>query len=104
MARIKKEVITQEDNTLPITSETNTEITDNIQEEETTTEGEIIPEKENTIPQKETLPKEDIIPEYVNHILKMYPQYKELYIDNKRGTYTTPTKESTLYHNPHFNK
>lgn len=88
MARIKKEVITQEDDTL--STEINPEITDDTQMEN------ILSEEETTLTKT--------IPEYIDHILKMYPQYKELYIDNKRGVYTSPTPQSTLYHNPHFNK
>lgn len=87
MARTKKEeVITEE------IKETNV---DSIPEsnEITDTQGHIV----------ET--KSDVTPEFADTKLKLYPNYKELYIDNKGGVYTSKdqsSKDSILYKNPYY--
>lgn len=44
----------------------------------------------------------DEIPARVKKILSLYPNYKELYVDNKGGVYTTAPKHSAqLYKNPY---
>lgn len=88
MARTKKEeVITEEieETNVDSTSESN-EITD--------TQG----------PITETI--SEVIPEFADAKLKLYPNYKELYIDNKGGVYTSKdqsSKDSILYKNPYYN-
>lgn len=87
MARSKKEeVITEEieETNVDSTPESN-EITD--------TQGSI------------TETKSDLIPEFADTKLKLYPNYKELYIDNKGGVYTSKdqsSKDSILYKNPYY--
>lgn len=87
MARTKKEeVITEE------IKETNAESTPE-SNEITDTQGLIT----------ETI--SDVIPEFADTKLKMYPNYKELYIDNKGGVYTSKdqsSKDSILYKNPYY--
>lgn len=60
------------------------------------------PEPEN-IDTNSTLDVDDI-PEFADVKLKLYSNYKELYIDNKGGVYTSKdqsSKDSTLYKNPY---
>lgn len=49
--------------------------------------------------------KIDLIPEFADAKLKLYPNYKELYIDNKGGVYISKdqsSKDSILYKNPYY--
>lgn len=43
-----------------------------------------------------------IIPDNIDRVLKMYPTYEELYIDNKGGTYTSQHPNTNLYQNPYY--
>ena len=52
--------------------------------------------------------KEVVIPDNVIKVLKMYPNYKELWIDTQGGVYTTNCKnvnknKAVLYQNPYYN-
>ena len=47
------------------------------------------------------------IPKPIDDVLKVYPQYQNLYVDDKGGAYTEETAESLrgeakLYKNPHY--
>ena len=44
------------------------------------------------------------IPERIKEILKLYPECKKLYVDNKGGVYSTPYGSAKLYKNPYFKK
>jgi len=53
--------------------------------------------------------KQEKIPAHILGILKKYPGYEELYVDNKGGVFTTKTQlhlrqHATLYKNPHFSE
>lgn len=87
MARTKKEEIK--------TEEIEETIVDSVPEsnENTETQGPI------------TKTKSDLILEFADTKLKLYPNYKELYIDNKGGIYTSKdqsSKDSILYKNPYY--
>jgi hypothetical protein len=52
--------------------------------------------------------KEVVIPDNVIKVLKMYPNYKELWVDTQGGVYTTNCKnvnknKAVLYQNPYYN-
>lgn len=52
-------------------------------------------------------PMEKIIPRHVGDVLKVYPQYQSLYVDDKGGAYTEDTieairGEAELYKNPYY--
>lgn len=52
--------------------------------------------------------KDVVIPDNVIKVLKMYPNYKELWIDTQGGVYTTNCKnvnknKAVLYQNPYYN-
>lgn len=47
------------------------------------------------------------IPKHIDDVLKVYPQYQNLYVDDKGGAYTEETTETLrgearLYKNPHY--
>lgn len=47
------------------------------------------------------------IPKHIDDVLKVYPQYQNLYVDDKGGVYTEDTAgslrgEAKLYKNPHY--
>ena len=47
------------------------------------------------------------IPKHIDDVLKVYPQYQNLYVGDKGGAYTEETTESLrgeakLYKNPHY--
>lgn len=51
--------------------------------------------------------KEDTISPHIEKILKLYPQYESLYIDNRGGVFTIETnqnirKEAILYKNKNY--
>ena len=45
---------------------------------------------------------QDVIPEHIDKMLRMYPEYKKLYIDNKNGVYSDETPNAKLYQNPYY--
>lgn len=53
-------------------------------------------------------PKVEVeVPENVKNVLKLYPNIKEMYVDDKGGVYTKPVpehliKDVPLYQNPYF--
>lgn len=56
---------------------------------------------------KEENGQEDAIPPHIEKILKLYPQYESLYIDNRGGVFTVETnqnirKEAILYKNKNY--
>ena len=63
------------------------------------------PEGQDTSVSKNTEPVQ--IPKHIDDVLKVYPQYQNLYVDDKGGAYTEETAESLrgeakLYKNPHY--
>ena len=102
MARIKKEAEEQIYDSVNITAISNEIVTVNTDLEETTT----IDSNQKEMINSEIKESNDI-PEYVDQILKMYPNYEKLYIDNKKGVYTSDHNksiESKLYTNPYHKK
>lgn len=58
--------------------------------------------------QEKSEAKEVVIPDNVIKVLKMYPNYKELWVDTQGGVYTTNCKnvnknKAVLYQNPYYN-
>lgn len=54
-----------------------------------------------------TSPIVKVIPRHVGDVLKVYPKYQNLYVDDKGGTYTEDTieairGEAELYKNPYY--
>lgn len=69
-----------------------------------TQEGQDASGSENT---EGTEPEPAQIPKHIDDVLKVYPQYQNLYVDDKGGAYTEDTVESLrgeakLYKNPHY--
>lgn len=73
------------------------------------TDAEINKSESATEPQQEASEvKEVVIPDNVIKVLKMYPNYKELWVDTQGGVYTTNCKnvnknKAVLYQNPYYN-
>lgn len=80
------------------------------------TDAEINKSESTTEPQQEAAEsqqatsevKEVVIPDNVIKVLKMYPNYKELWVDTQGGVYTTNCKnvnknKAVLYQNPYYN-
>ena len=73
------------------------------------TDAEINKSESATEPQQATSEvKEVVIPDNVIKVLKMYPNYKELWVDTQGGVYTTNCKnvnknKAVLYQNPYYN-
>lgn len=60
---------------------------------------EVKPESDvDTNPKKE----ESDIPSHILALLKVFKNYKELYISSKGGIYTSPYNNAKLYKNPYF--
>lgn len=118
MARPKKEqkeevneiaVLTHENAVVDTPSENSTNITseENKSNEITKKEDTITPsEKPNSTSTKSE--PEIKLEKHVEDILKIYPQYESLYIDNKGGVFTIDTNQNIrgkaiLYKNPYHN-
>lgn len=76
-------------------------VTDPIEDIEVQTEG----NEETPVGDPQNNNTTDEIPARVKKILSLYPNYEELYIDNKGGVYVTAPKHSAqLYKNPYYTK
>lgn len=129
MAKLKKEAIPtptegQLGDNLPVTDPV--ELQDEEKSKETTLAGEVTPNpdgngKDETLNTNDLNPEggngdegdkeengqEDAIPPHIEKILKLYPQYESLYIDNRGGVFTVETnqnirKEAILYKNKNY--
>lgn len=107
MARAKNtQVVTDENKGPEVIQDSQSKPTDaEINKSESTTE----PQQEVTASQQATSEvKEVVIPDNVIKVLKMYPNYKELWVDTQGGVYTTNCKnvnknKAVLYQNPYYN-
>ena len=109
MGRPKKVVENPEIETVTVSDE-------NV-EEKTVVENETLVVYENSeviaeepIEEKETVKvktEKDIENEQISDnvlaILKLYSEYKELYVSNDGGTFTSPYGKAKLYKNPYYN-
>lgn len=89
---------TQEEDNEPIapTNEENEEADNTIAEDKNPG---VKPESDvDTNPKKE----ESDIPSHILPLLKVFKNYKELYISSKGGIYTSPYDNAKLYKNPYF--
>lgn len=107
MARAKNtQVVTDENKGPEVIQDSQSKPTDaEINKSESVTE----PQQEAAESQQATSEvKEVVIPDNVIKVLKMYPNYKELWVDTQGGVYTTNCKnvnknKAVLYQNPYYN-
>lgn len=107
MARAKNtQVVTDENKGPEVIQDSQSKPTDaEINKSESATE----PQQEVAESQQATSEvKEVVIPDNVIKVLKMYPNYKELWVDTQGGVYTTNCKnvnknKAVLYQNPYYN-
>lgn len=107
MARAKNtQVVTDENKGPEVIQDSQSKPTDaEINKSESATE----PQQEAAESQQATSEvKEVAIPDNVIKVLKMYPNYKELWVDTQGGVYTTNCKnvnknKAVLYQNPYYN-
>ena len=107
MARAKNtQVVTDENKGLEVIQDSQSKPTDaEINKSESVTES----QQEAAESQQATSEvKEVVIPDNVIKVLKMYPNYKELWVDTQGGVYTTNCKnvnknKAVLYQNPYYN-
>lgn len=107
MARAKNtQVVTDENKGSEVIQDSQLKPTDaEINKSESATES----QQEATESQQATSEvKEVVIPDNVIKVLKMYPNYKELWVDTQGGVYTTNCKnvnknKAVLYQNPYYN-
>jgi hypothetical protein len=107
MARAKNtQVVTDENKGPEVIQDSQSKPTDaEINKSESATE----PQQEAAESQQATSEvKEVVIPDNVIKVLKMYPNYKELWVDTQGGVYTTNCKnvnknKAVLYQNPYYN-
>lgn len=107
MARAKNtQVVTDETKGPEVIQDSQSKPTDaEINKSESATE----PQQEAAESQQATSEvKEVVIPDNVIKVLKMYPNYKELWVDTQGGVYTTNCKnvnknKAVLYQNPYYN-
>lgn len=107
MARAKNtQVVTDENKGPEVIQDSQSKPTDaEINKSESATE----PQQEAAESQQATSEvKEIVIPDNVIKVLKMYPNYKELWVDTQGGVYTTNCKnvnknKAVLYQNPYYN-
>lgn len=72
--------------------------------EKTPEEGDDDGEEEDT---ETGTPPAEVLPSYTARLLSIWPEYQELYIDDKGGVFTKDTqpniiKEAILYQNPYY--
>lgn len=107
MARVKNtQVVTDENKGPEVIQDSQSKPTDaEINKSESVTES----QQEAAESQQATSEvKEVVIPDNVIKVLKMYPNYKELWVDTQGGVYTTNCKnvnknKAVLYQNPYYN-
>lgn len=118
MARPKKtEEEVQEQNAVIPTNENNTEMPSTDKGLQPTIDKD--KEQNPSTPHEQSTEKKDNerapentnakLEKWVEDTLKVYPQYKTLYIDNKGGVYTADTNQNIrgnaiLYKNPYYNQ